>query len=76
MNVTVLEHKSLRSGLLQHKAKVRVDDYNGDTEELVFETSIKSGYHPSGYGLYGRATVNKLSVNEYEVAWSTGTHCD
>lgn len=76
--ISVREHKGERRGLLHHKAIAVVEDYKKeDKAELVGEVSIKAGWHPLGYGIYGESSVVSNGVeNEYIVYWVTGTHCD
>jgi hypothetical protein len=81
--IGVLTHRRDRSqGLLAHTAVVEVEDYNPktDKEALVEAVSIKVGYHPLGYGVYGLTTVAPYKgdekENRYYVCWRTGTHCD
>jgi hypothetical protein len=77
----LITHRRDRSqGLLKHTAVVEVEDYNPktDKEALVEATSIKVGYHPLGYGIYGSTIVAPIHgrKTQYYVSWRTGTHCD
>lgn len=78
--VEIVSHEKERASLLNHKAIVKVDDYNPatDKEALVEQVSIKVRYHPLGYGIYGQTTVAPYNKKEetYIVYWTTGTHCD
>lgn len=76
MDIQILEHEKIKIGLLVHRAKVEVTDFQGDKEELVEKVSIKLGYHPLGHGIYGTDFVEKLDENTYALQWKTGTHCD
>lgn len=77
MNIEVLKNEKNRSGyFINHKALVKVSDWNGDNEELIFRVSEKSGYHPLEYGLYGGSVKKTIRENEYLVIWQTGASCD
>lgn len=79
MNIfNVRDHQIVRNGLLDHKATVTVENYTKERkEELVGAVSVKCGYHPLGYGIYGKSSVVSTGgKDEYLVYWRTGTHCD
>lgn len=74
MNITVLKHEKTRSGyFFKHKALVVVEDFDGDKEDLIDAVSIKVGYHPLGYGVYGGKVINSIKDNEFKIIWETGT---
>lgn len=77
MNIEVIKHEKETVGLLHHKALIKVDDWNGNEEELVEQTSIKCNYHPAGYGIYGGYSVKQLENKKvFVVSWRTGNHCN
>lgn len=77
MKITVLKHEKSKNGyFFKHKALVQVEDYNNDVEDLINETSIKVGYHPLGYGVYGGRVSKSTKENEYIIVWETGTSAD
>ena len=74
MKITVLKHEKTKSSyFFKHKALVQVEGYDGNTEDLVYETSKKVGYHPLGYGVYGGRVSKSTKENEYIIVWETGT---
>jgi hypothetical protein len=77
VKITVLKHEKSKNGyFFKHKALVQVEDYSNDVEDLINETSIKVGYHPLGYGVYGGRVSKSTKENEYIIVWETGTSAD
>lgn len=64
--------------MIKHSADVTIDNYDSsEKDEIVSLVSIKANYHPMGYGIYGRSTVNPTDIeNMYRVTWKTGDNCD
>lgn len=77
--VKIENHTRSRMGYkLNHIAEVTTDApvTTADHAEFVNEVSMKAGYHPMGYGIYGSKSVTELEPNKYLVAWTTGASCD
>lgn len=76
MTIEVLKHEKNRSGyFLKHKALVKVTNL-ADENELVVKTSVKVGYHPMAYGLYGFNVRETVKEGQYMITWETGISAD
>ncbi|GIN67058.1 hypothetical protein FKN04_12925 [Bacillus glycinifermentans] len=76
MTIEVLKHEKNRSGyFLKHKALVKVTNL-ADENELVVKTSVKVGYHPMAYGLYGFNVRETVKEDQYMITWETGISAD
>lgn len=81
MNITDVKFHSRPpisgSRLINHEATVMVEGYTPEQHgALVNELSIRAGYHPAGYGVYGSSVTPTDVPNKYVVTWSTGSSCD
>jgi hypothetical protein len=80
MNIKLLKHEKNRSGyFFKHKALVEITgeiDLKEQKEEIINETSIKVGYHPLGYGVYGGKISKSAREGQYIIVWETGTSAD
>ena len=79
MKIKVLKHEKSYSGYFyKHKALVEIEnvDIKEEKDDIIFNTSIKVGYHPLGYGVYGGKISKSSKENQYIIVWETGTSCD
>lgn len=78
--VSVSKHeRNWVSRTIHHSALAVIENYDPtDQSTVTSEISIKSGYHPAGYGLYHRFTnfTPTENENEYLVRWQTSDSCD
>lgn len=79
MELQVIKHTKERNrSFYNHTAIISTHvDVTKYHDEVVVHTSIKCGYHPAGYGLYGQSTIKPTeNPNEYVVKWCTASSCD
>jgi hypothetical protein len=80
MKVTILKHEKSKAGyFFKHKALVEIEgvtDFAEEKGDILNQVSIKVGYHPLGYGIYGGKIVKSAKEGQYIVNWDTGTSAD
>lgn len=80
MEIKVLKSEKNKSGyFIKHKALIEITgehDVVEQKEDILNESSIKVGYHPLGYGMYGGKISKSNLENQYIAVWETGASCD
>lgn len=83
--ITALENHTRKwegRSFIHHTAEVTVtapiqeDPQDNNMDILIHHASIKAGYHPHGYGIYGNRTCRTIGPNKYYLEWKTGASCD
>lgn len=72
--ITIIDHIEKNEYVsILHEAII---SYDSDKEPRIADISIACGYHPAGYGLIGKSSIEKLEDGTYKAIWKTSNTCD